>query len=98
MSVSSFTLIFGLANGLRLNLLAAVVNQWPQMTTKMTQMTKMTNAMTQHDGKMSTTSQFMNVSSFTLIFGLEDGPRLNLLAAVVNQWPQMTKKNNPNDW
>ena len=38
----------------------------------------------------------MSVSSFTLIFGLAEGPRLDLLAAaVVTQWPQMN--NEPND-
>ena len=83
MSVSSFTLIFGLAEGARLDLLGAVVTQWPQMTKKMTQMTKITNTMTQHDWKISTISQIMSVSSFTLILGLAEGPRLNLLAAVM---------------
>ena len=85
MSASSFTLIFGLAEGPRLNLLGAVVTQWSQMTKIMTQMTQMTTTMTQHGWNFSTTSQFMSGSSFTLVFGLAEGPRLDQLAAVVTQ-------------
>ena len=89
MSVSSFTLIFGQADSPTLNLVAAVVTQWPQMTNQMTQMTQ---KMTQHDWKIKTASQFMSVSSFMLIFGQADSPTLNLVAAVVTQWPQMTNQ------
>ena len=75
MSVSSFTLSFGLADDPRLDLLAAAfVTQWPQMTNKMTPMTQMTNKMTQHDWKFQPVgSQFMSASSFTLIFGVFAG-------------------------
>ena len=70
-----------------------VVTRWPEMTKQMTQMTLMTITMTQHVQQFFTTRQFMSASSsFTQIFGLAEGPRLDLVVAVVTEWHQMANQ------